>query len=97
MNLNDWKQLFKRSGGYRRKVKNRYKDLMKPGGSGIITKGLENKSNASSVNACEVVEGSAIKNIFSPFPHHSESEEVENWDEEYDLNIEETTDYEKKT
>lgn len=32
----------------------------------------------------------------SPFPHHSESEEVESWDEEYDLNIEETTDYEKK-
>lgn len=62
MNLNDWKQ-FKRSGGYRRKVTNRYKDLMKPGGSGIIPTGLENKSNASSVNAGEVVEGSAIKNI----------------------------------
>lgn len=68
---------------------------MKPGCSGIKPTGLENKSNMSSVNAGEVVEGSAIKNIFSPVPHHSESEEVENWDEEYDLNIEETTDYEK--
>lgn len=94
MNLSDWKRL-KRSGGYRRKVTNRHKELLKPVSSGIKSTGSGYKSSASSANISEVIEGSAINNIFSPFPHYSESEEVENWEEEYDLNNAETTDYEK--
>lgn len=92
MNLSDWK-LLKRSN--RRKVTKKYQELIKPGSSGI--KSLGNKSSASSTNAGEVNEGSATKNIFSPLAQHSESEGVQNWEQEYDLHIEETTEYEKKT
>lgn len=95
MDLRDWKR-FKRSGGYRRKETKRFARLVKPGSSGTISLSSNNKSSASSENTGEYNEGSVMNNILPPRAHNLESEEVDNIVEEYDSNLEKTTEYEKK-
>lgn len=72
MDLCDWKR-FKRSGGYRRKVKNKLEHLISPGCSGSTSVASENNAEESEGSA-----GSAVKNMY--VDHQYEEEEEDEYD-----------------